>query len=82
MQLTWNGLLLEQTEVQESAYSVRGSRRQEEFDYLLAVFGDKVITSLFVALRYKTADVFHELHQSVLQRHNKRMVASTRCDVK
>lgn len=82
MQLTWNGLLLEQTEVQESAYSVRGSRRQEEFDYLLAVFGDKVITSLFVALRYKTADVFHELHQSILQRHNERMVASTRCDVK
>lgn len=77
MQLTWNCLFLEQTEVQESAYSVRGSRRQEEFDYLLAVFGDKVITPLLVALRYKIADVFHELHQSVLCRHIERMVAST-----
>lgn len=64
---TWNVLLLEYTQVQQGAYCVRCSGRQEELDNLLAVFGDKIFTLLCVATGYEVTDLLHELHQSFLQ---------------
>lgn len=65
--LTWKGLLLEQTEVQQSAYCVRRSRREEEFNYRRAVFGHKIFTLLRVTLWYKITDLLHDLHQGFLR---------------
>lgn len=64
---TWKGLLLEDTQVQQGAYCVRRSGRQEELDDLSAVFGHEVFTLLCVALGYEVTDLLHELHQSFLQ---------------
>lgn len=79
--LTWNSLLLKETEVQQSAYCVRCSGRQEEFDYLRAIFGDKIVTLLLVALWHKITDLIHELHQSILQGKKGKMATFTWCDV-
>lgn len=59
---TWKGLLLEYTQVQQGAYRVRRSGRQQELDDLSAVLGHKVFTLLCVALGYQVADLLHELH--------------------
>lgn len=60
-------MLLEDTQVQQGAYCVRRSGRQEELDDLSAVFGHEVFTLLCVALGYEVTDLLHELHQSFLQ---------------
>lgn len=60
-------MLLEDTQVQQGAYCVRRSGRQEELDDLSAVFGHEVFALLCVALGYEVTDLLHELHQSFLQ---------------
>lgn len=67
--------------MQESAYCVRGSRRQEELDYLHAVFGDEVIALVLVAVWYEIADLAHELHQSILWGEKEKIVTFTQWDV-
>lgn len=64
---TWKGFLLKYAQVQQGAYCVRSSRRQEELDNLFAVFGHKIFTLLCVATGYEVTDLLHELHQSFLQ---------------
>lgn len=62
----WKRLLLEDTQVQQGAYCVRRSGRQEELDDLSAVFGHEVFALLCVALGYEVTDLLHELHQGFL----------------
>lgn len=67
---TWKGLLLEYAQMQQGAYCVRCSGRQEELNDLFAVFGHKIFTLLCVACGNEVTDLLHELHQSFLQGSN------------